>query len=566
MNEIPLRPAVSYLRFSRPEQALGDSQRRQVQKSEEYCVANGFRLIDVFFDKGVTGRTGVHRRKGQLGDLIQAAKEKRFPQGTALIIESLDRLSREEVSVALQQFLELINNHHLEIHTIGESSKQIYTKQKLEIGSLVISIVEMSRAHGESKRKSDLIMESWKGLRLRGKATSKLDKKPMGKHPSWLDWKDGTWVVIEERAAVIRYVFHDLVLGKRLGRYEVARLLAEGNALHWAKKGDRWTASGVKRIITNTALVGDLVPAKSSDPSAQTVTDYYPQIINRDVYDEVQRLIEARKSGGGRPRAQHAEAILTGFSFVEGKRMHRGYSRQRSGNHQLNYCYLDATNRNRYFASGPILEKVVARGLMLLSFGEIASSGGKAAAELRLQRVELVDLREVKEASIRNFVMAIGESGGGVIELTRAMSAARAERDMLTREVEAIDAQLSMGSDGGAKQSWERLGELLDAALIDQDASSRAEVHSTLTRIIRRIDLGRRDKEGWSEQFPAWCGPHLEFMSSFSFQDPENNIGYVDDEDQGTPPPLKPEEKIIAAVEFWNGRRVMLRNGFVLPC
>lgn len=566
MTEILLRPAVSYLRFSRPEQALGDSQRRQVQRTEEYCSANGFRLIDVFFDKGVTGRTGVHRRKGQLGDLIQAAKEKRFPKGTALIIESLDRLSREEVSVALQQFLELINNHHLEIHTIGESSKQVYNKQRLEIGSLVISIVEMSRAHGESKRKSDLITESWKGLRLRGKATSKPEKKPMGKHPSWLDWKDGAWVVLEERAAVIRYVFHDLVLGKRLGRYEVARTLVEENALHWAKKGDHWTASGVKRIVTNTALVGDLVPAKSSDPNAQTVPGYYPQIIERGIYDEVQRLIEARKSGGGRPRAQHAQAILTGFSFVEGKRMHRGFSRQPSGNDQLNYCYVDAANRNRYFASGAILEIVVARGLMLLSFGDIASGDSEAAAGLRAQRVELVDLREVKEASIRNFVTAIGESGGGVIELTRAMSAARTERDTLTREIEAIDAQLAMGSDGNAEQSWSRLGELLDAALIDHDPAARAEVHSTLTRLIRRMDLGRRDKDGWWKQFPDWSGPHLEYMSSFSDADPENNIGYIDDEDPGTPPPLKPEDKIIAAVEFWNGRRVMLRNGFVLPC
>ncbi len=566
MVEPPLRPAVSYLRFSRPEQAFGDSQRRQVQKSEEYCTANGFRLVDVFFDQGVSGFRGRHRRKGRLADLIEAARKGKFTRGTALIIESLDRLSREQVSVALQQFLELINDHGLEIHTIGEASKQVYHKDRLDLGSLVISIVEMSRAHGESKRKSELIAASWKGLRLKGTATSRPDKKPMGRHPSWLDWKDGQWVIIEDRASVIRYIFHGLVLGKRLGRYEVARTLVEEKALYWSGKGEGWTASGVKRFITNPALVGDLVPAKSADPDAATVPGYYPAIIERRTYEEVQRLISARKSGGGRPRAQHVQAILTGFSFVEGKRMHRGYSKQPSGNHQLNYAFVDATNRNRYFASAAILENVIVRGLMLLSFSDIISGDDSAAAELRSRREDLVEERQLKESAIANFVSAIGQAGDGVIELTRAMTAARAERDSLTRQIEAIDAELSMAIGGNVEESWNRLGVLLDAALVEQDEDARAEVRSILMRLIKRIDLARRDKEGWWGHFPDWTHSHLAFMATFSHTDPENNVGYIDDEEPGTPPPLPPEEKPLAAVEFWNGRRVLLRNGLVLPC
>ncbi|MFT4176046.1 MAG: recombinase family protein [Luteolibacter sp.] len=565
MAEIPLRPAVSYLRFSSPEQALGDSKRRQNQGTEAYCAANGFRLLDVFFDQGVSGFRGRHRRKGRLADLIDAARKGKFPRGTALIIESLDRLSREQVSIALQQFLELINDHGLEIHTIGESSRQIYHRDRLDLGSLVVSIVEMSRAHGESQRKSELIAASWKGLRLRGVASSRPDKKPMGRFPSWLEWKDGKWIVIEERASVLRHIFHDLVLGKRLGRYEVARTLVEEKALYWSKKGDGWTASGVKRVITNPALTGDLVPAKSGDPDAATVPTYYPTVIDRETYDEVQRLIAARKSGGGRPRAQHTQAILTGFSFVENKRMHRGYSKQPSGNHQLNYSYVDVTNRNRYFASGAILENVVVRGLMLLSFSDVLSGDDTSAAEKRSRRKELVEERQVKETAIANFVAAIGQAGDGVVELTRAMTAARSERDRLTREIEAIDAEISMATGGNVEEAWNRLGELLDAALVEQKEEARAEVRSILMRLIKRIDLGRRDKDNWWRHFPAWAGPHLDFMCQMN-SDPENNIDYIDDEEPGTPPPLKPKDKIIAVVEFWNGQRVLLRNGLVLPC
>lgn len=561
-----LRPAVSYLRFSRPEQALGDSQRRQIQKTEEYCAANGYRLLDVYFDRGISGAKGLHRRKGQLGDLIAAARAKKFPPGTALLIESLDRLSREEASIALQLFLQLINDYDLEIHTIGDSSKQVYRKGALDFTSLLISIVEMGRAHGESRRKSELIAASWKGLRLRGKATSRPDKKPMGRHPSWLDWDNGGWVVIEERAKVIRHVFHELVLKRRLGRYEIARTLVEEKALYWSTKGEGWTASGVKRFITNTALVGDLVPSKSSDPDAAIVRDYYPPIIDRETYAEVQILIESRKSGGGRPRKQHALALLTGFSFVDGKRLHRGFSKQPSGAHQLNYAYVDAINKNRYFASGAVLENVIVRGLMLLSLDEAAPGSEDLARDLRIHRVDLIARREAKDATIRNFVAAIAEAGDGVIELTRAMTAARADRNVLIREIEAIDGQLSLATAGNVEDSWNRLRELLDLALVEQQENARSEVRAILLKLIKRIDLGRRDKDGWWKSFPEWSFGNLHFMSSFSWDDPENNVGYIDDEEPGTPPPPKPEDKPVAAVEFWNGSKFLLRNRVILPC
>lgn len=57
--------AYSYIRFSTPDQAQGDSERRQVQDSKEYAQRRGLILDDkLIFDKGVSGYTGKNVREG----------------------------------------------------------------------------------------------------------------------------------------------------------------------------------------------------------------------------------------------------------------------------------------------------------------------------------------------------------------------------------------------------------------------------------------------------------------------------------------------------------------------
>lgn len=42
---INMQKAYSYIRFSSPEQAKGDSYRRQREAAEAYCQANGLELV-----------------------------------------------------------------------------------------------------------------------------------------------------------------------------------------------------------------------------------------------------------------------------------------------------------------------------------------------------------------------------------------------------------------------------------------------------------------------------------------------------------------------------------------
>src|SRR5262245_19340268 len=89
--------AYSYIRFSRPEQSLGDSERRQVDAARAYAARKGLDFDETLqlVDRGRSGYKGDHRTKGVLGKFLKAVEAGDVPAGSILIVENLDRLSRE---------------------------------------------------------------------------------------------------------------------------------------------------------------------------------------------------------------------------------------------------------------------------------------------------------------------------------------------------------------------------------------------------------------------------------------------------------------------------------------
>ena len=499
----PKRRAVSYLRFSTPEQASGSSEARQSALTLAHCKSEGLELVDRYHDLGRSAYRGSHRKKGRFGDLIRAVEDGTIPRGTVLIIESFDRLSREQVTAALRQFLKLIDEHEIEIHVVAYGRPPgIYTKENLDTPSLFLAIIEMSRAFGESERKSQLTSGAWDKLRSSGKPVGKNGGRPMGKHPSWLLWKRGQWEVIKERVAVVRRIF-ELAVKHRLGRYEIAVRLVAEKADHWGT-GAFWTASGVKRALDNPAVAGRLEPRRSKNPNAQVIQGYYPALLPYDEYLEAQRVIRARSSGGGRPRKIHHEALLTGIAWARDCRVHRGYSQQRSGKHQLTYSYVHQ-NRNCYLTMGARLERMV-----LSAFGKMVD-GDLSVSDANVKRKEITDsiraftaLRTKAEATIENFLDAIGgaeaRQGRAMPELFARLSRAEADRDKYTSRILASEKQRELLPSDGT-DARRRLIELQERAH-SGDEAARSEVRSLLHRMVLRIDVARRDWPSWIKTLP----------------------------------------------------------------
>jgi DNA invertase Pin-like site-specific DNA recombinase len=126
-----------------------------MEACEEYCQQHGLNLIRdeeyTFLDQGLSGYKAEHLGdNGQLAKFLRLVKNGTIEQGSTLVVESLDRLSREHVKKALPRFIDLLNDG-IDIVTLADGRR--YTSDFTEM-DLIMSIFVMSRAHEESSTKS----------------------------------------------------------------------------------------------------------------------------------------------------------------------------------------------------------------------------------------------------------------------------------------------------------------------------------------------------------------------------------------------------------------------------
>ncbi|MBL4858073.1 MAG: recombinase family protein [Erythrobacter sp.] len=122
----------SYTRFSTPEQAAGDSFRRQTEAARKWAEARGL-VLDVklsFADDGVSAYRGgnVDTDRG-LGAFLFACQQGLVERGSYLLVESLDRISRMSPRKA-QRLLDDIVDSGITVVTLNDG--QEYTAERLD--------------------------------------------------------------------------------------------------------------------------------------------------------------------------------------------------------------------------------------------------------------------------------------------------------------------------------------------------------------------------------------------------------------------------------------------------
>jgi DNA invertase Pin-like site-specific DNA recombinase len=293
------RKAYSYIRFSSTDQAGGDSYRRQLAAAEEYCALNGLDLIDSkeyrYFDNGKSAFTGKHLlESGDFARFLSKVESGDIEPGSMLIVESLDRLSREPVNDALPRFLGLLK---LGIDIYTTSDARLYVKGGNEI-DLVVSIINMSRAHNESVLKSQRVSKAWQQKQKEARD----DKKPLGSAcPYWLKFNGDSYEVIPERVEVIRGIFKLAVSGH--GHRAIAKKLNESKVSTFGSvnrnEKQLWASSSTGKILSNRALLGEYQPMCHVGGRriniGDAIVNYYPVVISEDVYFEAQSARHSRR-------------------------------------------------------------------------------------------------------------------------------------------------------------------------------------------------------------------------------------------------------------------------------
>jgi hypothetical protein len=329
--------AYSYIRFSTPKQKEGDSFRRQIEAAKEYAVQKGLELDESLKDEGLSAYHGTHRRRGALGRFYALVKKHQIAKGSYLIVESFDRLSRQQVFDAFRQFSDVITAG---ITVVTLQDKMEYSKDSLQTNfiQLIISIVIMSRAYEESLTKSTRLKATLKEKREKIAEDSSI--KFTGRCPAWLriepppselkakeQKRSGVvshFETDDNRAAVIKEIFRLTAINK-MGAESIAQHLNQTSkwipGIKRAKNNNQivvsgWRKSYVRRILANRAVLGEFQPCKIVErittdeygddeeklerhAEGAVLKGYFPAIISKSLFNRAQRVIENRRETAG---------------------------------------------------------------------------------------------------------------------------------------------------------------------------------------------------------------------------------------------------------------------------
>ncbi len=271
----------SYIRFSTKKQLDGDSYRRQSTRAANFIERGKHTLADLTLkDMGVSAYRGKHKHQGALSIFLKAINDGKVPKGSILLVENLDRLSREGVNEAFLLFNQILQSG-VKIAVLTPIER-IYDKKSInDIAGLIEPLIAFSLAHDESKKKSDRIREHW------NEARKDATNKPVSKRrPSWIDWDEKNGFVLnKKRAKAIRYIFKRTIEG--IGQRQLLGELIERFEPMGTSK--RWNMSFIQKVLTDPATYGHFQLHEFDEegnrvPSGEPIANYYPAAIDEQTF------------------------------------------------------------------------------------------------------------------------------------------------------------------------------------------------------------------------------------------------------------------------------------------
>jgi DNA invertase Pin-like site-specific DNA recombinase len=317
--------AYSYIRFSTPQQELGDSERRQVEDTRAYAEQNDFILDEsIGVDRGVSGFTGSNIANGALGEFIKRIEAGKIPKRSALFVESPDRISRQPFSECWPYYQRILKGE-IEIHFL--SIRHGVLKPNHSFGDLIQLGIDIDRSNSESAIKSERLTKVWgekKHRSAKGIAIS-------NRLPGWIDGKtNGQMTINRAKGEVVVRIFEMAAAG--IGKRLIARRLNHEKVSTFGKSST-WGHSYIQKILSNRAVLGEYQPHKGKNsnrkrtgnrkPDGEIRTDFFPAVITPELWNRAHRSIASRLtiSGNGNSTGKFGGAngalhnLFTGLVF-----------------------------------------------------------------------------------------------------------------------------------------------------------------------------------------------------------------------------------------------------------
>ena len=292
-----------YYRLSRDEDDELNSLRNQRSIIESYAISNGHEIIGESFDDNVSG---MHFEREGIAKIYEVVDAGRID---AIVVKDLSRLGRHRTQTAL--FIDYLRENNVRVLSATEGIDTFNENDDLIIGFK--GLVNDFYARDGSRR----VRTGYRQKQKNGIVIT----PPFG---YFKDKNTNQVVIVPESADTIRLIYSSYISG--MGFKAIARMLNEQNHKTPAKmqleligkkmprdqekilKKYLWDATMVSRILQEEAYTGTLICHKSernkinktfryTDPEEQfRHENYLPVIITRELWEEVQFLIQQRKA------------------------------------------------------------------------------------------------------------------------------------------------------------------------------------------------------------------------------------------------------------------------------
>ena len=272
---------VIYARYSSHNQKE-ESIEQQIAECTEFAEKNGIRIIGIYADKAVSGRSD---RRPNFQRMMRDAEKRHFQ---IVVAYKSNRIARNMLN-ALQ--------YEAKLDSFG--IKTLYAKE--EFGNTAAGRFALRTMMNVNQFYSENMGEDIK----RGMVDNATECKVNGMLPlGYVKGEDGKYAIAADEAAVVREIY-DSVL-KDIPLAEIARSLNQRGIR--TKLGRDWNKNSFHILLKNDNYIGVY------RHSGVVVEDGIPPILDKEVFEAVQEKLTNKKKTAGR-RSANGEYLLTGKLF-----------------------------------------------------------------------------------------------------------------------------------------------------------------------------------------------------------------------------------------------------------
>ena len=243
--------AYSYERVSQAQQAKGRGLSRQSDAAAAWASSHSLTLDTSLqlSDAGRSASKGHHLTKGALGRFLQLAQSGKLGGSPILLVEAIDRLSRQEPLDAIETILTGLVGSGVRVITLEDGAEYSRETLRSDPTKLLVLVVKMQAAYEYSARLGMRIRDSWD--KAREQIRNGTIARPRQFCPAWCDWEPEQGYSLNAKAETARLIMQML---QDHGSYVVAQHLNGIGVPTF--KGKRWSHANVREVATSPAIYG----------------------------------------------------------------------------------------------------------------------------------------------------------------------------------------------------------------------------------------------------------------------------------------------------------------------